>query len=87
MLSNLVNQSKEYQFLHWRQDMERKQEEQARKMKELQSHVDRLQQENDQLCTQIRESREPGRGIINKAFFKAFSIDLCNSPLSKSISG
>ena len=30
MTSNLVIQSPEYQFLHWRQDMEKKQEEQAR---------------------------------------------------------
>ena len=63
--------------------MERKQEEQARKVKELQSHVERLQRENDQSQTQIGESRDPGRGIINKVFFKAFSFNLCNNPLSK----
>ena len=51
MSSNLVNQSLEDQFLHWRQDMERKQEEQTRKMKELQSHVERLQRENEQSQT------------------------------------
>ena len=83
MSSNPVNQSKEDRFLHWCQDMERKQEESARKMKELQSHVEYLQRENDQLRTQIRESHTLGRGIINKSFFKAFSINLCNSPLSK----
>ena len=31
-----MNQSLEDQFLHWRQDVERKQEEQGRQMKELQ---------------------------------------------------
>ena len=76
MSSNLVNQSPEDQFLHWRQDMERKQEEQTRKMKELQSHVERLQCE-------IGESRDLRRGIINKVFFKACSFNICNSPLSK----
>ena len=50
MSSNLVNQSPEDPFLDWRQDMERKQEEQVRKM-ELQSHVERLQRENDQSWT------------------------------------
>ena len=63
--------------------MERKQEEQARKMKELQSHVDRLQRENDQSRAWIGESHDPGRGIINKVFFKGFSFNLGNSPLSK----
>ena len=35
MSSNPVIQSPEDQFLHWRQDMEKKQEEQARQMREL----------------------------------------------------
>ena len=35
MTSNPVIQSLEDQFLYWRQDMEKKQEEQARQMKEL----------------------------------------------------
>ena len=35
MTSNLVIQSPEDQFLHWRQDMEEKQEEQLRQMREL----------------------------------------------------
>ena len=81
MSCNPMTQSPEDQFFHWRQDMERKQEEQVRKMKELQSHVEGLQRNNDQSQAQIGESHEPGRGIINKAFFKAFSINLCNSPL------
>ena len=83
MTTNPMVKSPKDQFLHWRQDMERKQEEQARKVKKLQSHVESLQRENDQLWTQIGESRDPGRGIINKAFFKAFSFNLCNSPLTK----
>ena len=83
MSNNLMVQSPEDQFLHWRQDMERKKKEQARKVKELQSHVERLQRENDQLGTHIGESRDLGRGIINKTFFKAFSFNLCNSLLSK----
>ena len=36
MLNNSMIQSLEDQFLHWRQDMEKKQEEQVRQMKELQ---------------------------------------------------
>ena len=40
MTSIPMNQSLEDQFLHWRQDMERKQEEQARQMKELQDQAD-----------------------------------------------
>ena len=84
MSCNPMKQSPEDQFFHWRQGMERKQEEQARKMKELQSHVEGSQRNNDQSWTQIGESRKPGRGIINKAFFKAFSINLCNSPFTKS---
>ena len=49
MSTNPVIQSLEDQFLHWSQDMERKHEEQARKMKELQGHAEHLQRENDQL--------------------------------------
>ena len=84
MSNNPVTQSLEDQFIHWRQDMERKQEKQSRKMKELQSHVERLQRENDQLRTQIRESRDHRKDIINKVFFKSLiSFNLCNNPLSK----
>ena len=50
--------------------MERNQEEQVRKMKELQSHVERLQGENDRLWTQIGEIHELGRVIINKLSLK-----------------
>ena len=49
MTRNLVIQLPEDQFLHWHQDMEKKQEEQARQMKELQERVEHLQRENDRL--------------------------------------
>ena len=49
MSSHPMNQSLEDQFLHWFQEMEKKQKEQARQMKEMQGHVERLQRENDQL--------------------------------------
>ena len=42
MSSNLVIQSPEDQFLHWRQDMEKKQEEQVRHMRELQDRAEHL---------------------------------------------
>ena len=43
--------------------MERKQEEQARQMKELQGHAERLQQENDQLRAQIEKSHDLGKDV------------------------
>ena len=49
MSINPMIQSPEDQFLYWHQDLERKQEEQARQMKKLQSYVEQLHQENDQL--------------------------------------
>ena len=57
MTSNPANQSLEDQFLRWRQDMEAKQEEQARKMAELQSRPDHLQQENNRLRTHLEGER------------------------------
>ena len=57
MTSNLVNPSLEDQFLYWRQDMEAKQEEQARQMAELQSHTDHLQQENNRLRARMEGER------------------------------
>ena len=57
MTSIPMNQSPEDQFLYWRQDMERKQEEQARQVKELQGQAERLCSENDQLWAQIEKSR------------------------------
>ena len=47
MSSNPANQPIEDQFLRWRQEMEAKQEEQARKMAELREHANHLQQENE----------------------------------------
>ena len=41
MSNNLMHQTLEDQFLHWLQEMERKQEEQARQMQELQACVER----------------------------------------------
>ena len=61
-----MNQSPKDQFLHWRQDMEMKQEEQARHIKELQGHAKRLQRENDQLSTQIEKNRDLGKGVRDR---------------------
>ena len=62
MTSILINQLREGQFLHWLQDMERKQEEQVRQMKELQDQAGILRLENDQLQAQIKKSRNLGKG-------------------------
>ena len=43
--------------------MERKQEEQTKQMKELQSHVERLQHENDQLQAHIGKIRDLGEDV------------------------
>ena len=63
MPTNLMNQSLEDQFLHWLQEIEKKQEEQARQMKELQGHDERLQRENDQLRAQIEKSHDLGKDV------------------------
>ena len=57
MTSNPVNQSLEDQFLRWRQDIEAKQEEQARHMAKLQIRADHLQQENDCLRARLEGER------------------------------
>ena len=49
MSSNPANQPIEEQFLRWCQEIEAKQEEQARQMAELREHVNHLQQENEGL--------------------------------------
>ena len=54
MSSNLANQPIEDQFLRWRQDMEAKQEEQARQMVELREHANRLQQKNERLRARLK---------------------------------
>ena len=63
MPSNLMNQSPEDQFFHWRQEIEKKQEKQARQMKELQGHDEHLQRENDQLRAQIEKNRYLGKDV------------------------
>ena len=55
MTSNPVIKSPEDQFIYWCQDMEKKQEEQARQMKELQECVEHLQRENDRLRAQVEK--------------------------------
>ena len=57
MSSNPVNPPIKDQFLRWRQEMEAKQEEQARQMAELLERADRLQQKNDRLRTRLESSR------------------------------
>ena len=66
MASNPANQSLEDQFLRWHQDMETKQEEQARQMAKLQSRADHLHQENDRLRARLEGDRiENARGRIH----------------------
>ena len=57
MASNPTNQSLEDQFLRWRQDMETKQEEQARQMAELRNRANHLEQENDRMRARLEEDR------------------------------
>ena len=64
MTSNLENLAPKDQFLLWRQEMEAKQEEQARQMAELHEQENRLQEENECMRTrmevgQAEQSREP----------------------------
>ena len=59
MSNNPVNPPIEDQFLRCLQEMEAKQEEQARQMAELQEWANHLQQENDRLQTRLESSR-PG---------------------------
>ena len=57
MASNPANQSLEDQFLRWHQNMETKQEEQARHMAELRNSANHLQQENDRMRARLEEDR------------------------------
>ena len=64
MTSNPANLAPEDQFLLWRQEMEAKQEEQARQMAELHEQANRLWEENERLRTRLEagraeHSREP----------------------------
>ena len=63
MSTNPMIQLSEDQFLNWCQDMERKQEEQARQMKELQGQIEKVQRENDQLRAQIEKSCDRGKDL------------------------
>ena len=53
MSSNPANQPIEDPFLRWSQEMEAKQEEQARQMAELREHANHLQQENKRLWAHL----------------------------------
>ena len=56
MTSNPANLAPEDQFLLWRQELEARQEEQARKVAELREQANRLRQENEHLRTQLDAS-------------------------------
>ena len=53
MSNNPTNLPPEDQFLLWRQEMEARQEEQARKVAELREHVNRLREDNESLRTRL----------------------------------
>ena len=57
MSSNPANPPIKDQFLRWCQEMEVKQEEQAKQMAELREHANRLQQENEHLRTRLETNR------------------------------
>ena len=66
MSSNPANLPPEDQFLLWRQEMEARQEEQARLVAELCEHANRLQEDNERLRTRLEacltdKSRGPPR--------------------------
>ena len=66
MTSNLANLAPEDQFLLWRQELEARQEEQARQVTELRVQANQLREENERLRTQLEasqaeQSREPPR--------------------------
>ena len=77
MTSNLVIRLLEDQFLHWCQDMEKKQEEQVRRMKELQEHVEHPQSENDRLWAQVEKGAilmKETRKIVVKQSIQSLAI-------------
>ena len=68
MSSNPANLPPEDQFLLWRQEMEARQEEQARLVAELREHANRLQEDNERLRTRLEacqadKSRGPLRPL------------------------
>ena len=63
MSSNPANLSPEDQFLLWRQEMEARQEEQARLVAELREHANRLREDNERLRTRLEACQaEKSRG-------------------------
>ena len=64
--SNPANQPIEDQFLYWCQEMEAKQEEQAKQMVELRKHANRLQLENERPRTRLETNwGENSRGPVH----------------------
>ena len=66
MTSNPMNLTPEDQFLLWHQELEARQEEQAKQVAELREQVNQLREENEYLRTQLKvdwvmQSREPSR--------------------------
>ena len=66
MTSNPANLAPEDQFLLWRQELEARQEEQARQLAELREQANQMREENERLRTQLEadragQSREPPR--------------------------
>ena len=61
MTSNPVIQLPGDQFLHWRQDVKKKEEEQEKQMRELQDRVKHLQRENDRLWAQVEKRCNLGK--------------------------
>ena len=59
-----VIQSPEDQFHHWREDMEKKQEDQARQMRELQDRAEHLQPEKDHLRAQVEKRHDLGESDV-----------------------
>ena len=63
MSSNPTNHPPEDQFLLWRQEMEARQEEQARQMVELREHANQLREDNERLRTRLEANQaEKSRG-------------------------
>ena len=74
MSSNPMIQSLEDQFLHWLQDIEKKQEKQARQMRELQDCAEHLQRENDRLRAQVEKMCNPSEKDLHDSEHARHSI-------------
>ena len=68
MTSNLVNPAPEDQFLLWRQELEARQEEQARQVAELLVQANQLWEENERLRTQLEATRAEQSGEPPRPF-------------------